>query len=107
AGVCILVLNHYSGQGFLKGVTGQGVTSAEFRRVVAEAADYEGSFVFDASMPAATQRRVLVASRLRPLGRHAPTDLRRGLKATYADFLANGGRFRSIAAKDMRDVARA
>jgi len=107
ADACTFVLKHYSDERFLNVGTGEDVTIAEFARFVAEAVDYEGSFVFDTSRPDGTPRKLLDVSRLRALGWHAQTDLRRGLKATYADFLANGGRFRSIAAKDMRDVAHA
>ena len=107
ADACIFVLKHYSDERFLNVGTGEDVTIAEFARFVAEAVDYEGSFVFDTSRPDGAPRKLLDVSRLRARGWHAQTDLRRGLKATYADFLANGGRFRSIAAKDMRDVAHA
>ena len=107
ADACIFVLKHYSDERFLNVGTGEDVTIAEFARFVAEAVDYEGSFVFDTSRPDGTPRKLLDVSRLRARGWHAQTDLRRGLKATYADFLANGGRFRSIAAKDMPNVVHA
>src|SRR5262249_29409296 len=101
----IFVLKHYSRERFFNVCAGEDVTIAGFTRIVAETFDYEGSFVFDTSRPDGTPRKLLDVSRLRALGWHAQTDLRRGLKATYADFLANGGRFRRIWAKEHADVA--
>ena len=67
-------------------------TIAEFAGLVADVVGYSGRLVFDPSRPDGTPRKLLDVSRLSRLGWRAGTDLRTGLAAAYADFLAGGGR---------------
>jgi GDP-L-fucose synthase len=95
ADASVFVLKHYSAAGFLNVGTGEDVTIAEFARAVADTVGYEGRFVFDTTRPDGTPRKLLDVSKLKSLGWQAKTDLRSGLAAAYADFLANSGSLRA------------
>ena len=92
ADACVFVLNHYFGAEFLNIGTGEDITIAEFASLVAEIVGYRGQILFDPSRPDGMPRKCLDVSRLTRLGWRAKTGLREGLVATYADFLAGGGR---------------
>jgi GDP-L-fucose synthase len=62
---------------------------AELAALVAEALGYRGEFVYDASKPDGTPRKLLDTSRLAALGWTPRTPLREGLKLAYADFLGS------------------
>jgi GDP-L-fucose synthase len=85
-------MKHYSGDEFVNVGTGEDITIAEFARLVAEVVGYTGSFSFDTSRPDGTPQKLLDVSKLSALGWRAKTALREGLKVTYVDFLAGGGR---------------
>ncbi len=95
ADASVFVLKHYSAAGFLNVGTGEDVTIAEFARAVADTVGYEGRFVFDTTRPDGAPRKLLDVSKLKSLGWQAKTDLRSGLVAAYADFLANSGSLRA------------
>jgi len=92
ADACIFVLKNYSEDEFLNVGTGQDITIAEFAQVVADAVGYSGRLVFDTSRPDGAPQKLLNVSKLTQLGWRAKTPLREGIAATYADFLAGGGR---------------
>ena len=92
ADACIFVMKHYSGVEFLNVGTGQDITIAEFAQVVADVVGYSGQLVFDTSRPDGAPQKLLNVSKLTQLGWRANTPLREGIAATYADFLAGGGR---------------
>ena len=92
ADACIFILKNYSGDEFLNVGTGQDITIAEFAQVVADAVGYSGRLVFDTSRPDGAPQKLLNVSKLTQLGWRAKTPLREGIAATYADFLAGGGR---------------
>jgi GDP-L-fucose synthase len=60
---------------------------AELAALIAEVLGYRGEFVYDASKPDGTPRKLLDTSRLAALGWTPGTPLRDGLKLAYADFL--------------------
>ena len=95
ADACVFVMKHYSGDEFLNVGTGEDITIAEFARLVAEVVGYGGALSFDTSRPDGTPQKLLDVSKLSALGWRANTPLRGGLKLTYADFLAGGGRMGS------------
>ena len=107
ADACVFVLNHYSGEGFLNVGTGQDLTIAEFAQLVAETVGYKGKFAFDISRPDGVPQKLLDVSKLRALGWRAKTNLRTGLVAAYADFLAKDGRFRRPTADTISNSANA
>jgi GDP-L-fucose synthase len=92
ADACVFVMQHYSGDEFVNVGTGEDITIAEFARLVAEVVGYTGSLTFDTSRPDGAPQKLLDVSKLSALGWLAKTPLREGLKITYADFLAGGGR---------------
>jgi GDP-L-fucose synthase len=92
ADACVFVMKHYSGDAFVNVGTGEDITIADFARLVAEVVGYEGKLAFDTSRPDGAPQKLLDVSKLSTLGWRAKTPLREGLAATYADFLAKGGR---------------
>lgn len=87
ADACVFVMERYSDDEVLNIGTGTDVTIAEFARLIAEVVGYRGRIVFDSSKPDGTPRKLLDVSRLARLGWTAPTRLRDGLRAYYADYL--------------------
>jgi len=63
--------------------TGTDVTISELARLIAEIVGFTGRFVFDASKPDGTPRKVLDVSRLTALGWHPRIDLEAGIRQTY------------------------
>ena len=59
---------------------------AELAAIIGEVLGYRGEFVYDASKPDGTPRKLLDISRLAELGWTARTPLREGLKLAYANF---------------------
>ena len=92
ADACVFLLRNYSDAGFLNVGTGRDLTIAEFARAVADVVAFRGEFTFDTSRPDGTPQKLLDVSKLAALGWRAKTDLRTGLAAAYADYLAHGGR---------------
>jgi GDP-L-fucose synthase len=66
--------------------TGTDQSIAELATLVAGVLDYRGEFVYDASKPDGTPRKLLDVSRATALGWKSSVDLRRGITLAYADF---------------------
>lgn len=66
---------------------GKDLSILELADELARAVGYKGKFVFDASKPDGTLRKLLDVSRLTALGWTSTTDLKQGIQTTYADFL--------------------
>jgi GDP-L-fucose synthase len=66
--------------------TGTDQTIAELAALVAEVVGYAGEFVYDASKPDGTPRKLLDVSRITALGWKPGVDLRSGIALAYADF---------------------
>ena len=96
ADACVFVMKNWSEPGFLNVGTGQDVSIGDFARIVADVVGFRGDLSFDASRPDGTQRKRLDVSRLAALGWRARTGLEEGLRLTYADFRAGGGRSRRV-----------
>jgi GDP-L-fucose synthase len=92
ADACVFLLKNYSGDQFVNVGTGEDVTIAGFAQLVADVVGYTGQLVFDSSRPDGTPQKLLDVSKLSGLGWRAKTELRVGLTAAYADFLAGAGR---------------
>jgi GDP-L-fucose synthase len=67
---------------------GKDLSIAELAALVAEAVGYDGSFVYDASKPDGTPRKLLDVARLAGLGWKPRVGLREGIALAYRDFLA-------------------
>jgi GDP-L-fucose synthase len=61
---------------------------AEIAALIAEVLEYRGEFVYDASKPDGTPRKLLDSSRLMALGWKPKVGLREGIAAAYKDFLS-------------------
>jgi GDP-L-fucose synthase len=59
--------------------------------LIAEVLGYTGEFVYDASKPDGTPRKLLDSSRITALGWKPRTRLREGIAAAYRDFLSRNG----------------
>ena len=70
---------------------GEDQSIAELAAVVAEVLGFRGRFVYDASKPDGTPRKLLDVSRLSDLGWRAKTALREGIALAYLDFLQRPG----------------
>jgi GDP-L-fucose synthase len=69
---------------------GRDIPIAELAALVAQVLGYEGTFVYDASKPDGTPRKLLDVSRLAALGWRPRIGLREGIALAYRDFLARG-----------------
>ena len=88
ADALVYLLRHYSGEEHINVGTGVDVTIRELADLVAGVVGYGGDFVYDSSKPDGTPRKLMDVGRLAGLGWRAATDLRSGLEATYAWYLA-------------------
>lgn len=68
--------------------TGEDLTIRELAELVAQVVGFRGRFVYDASKPDGTPRKVLDVSRLRALGWNPTISLRDGIADAYRDFLS-------------------
>ena len=65
---------------------GEDLSIAELAALVGEVLGFKGEFVYDASKPDGTPRKLLDVSRLAALGWRARTPLREGIALAYRDF---------------------
>lgn len=79
---------HYSGAEHVNLGTGQDVTIMELAENIARVVGWTGHYVFDASKPDGTPRKLLNVSKIQGLGWRARTALEEGLQRTYKAFLA-------------------
>jgi len=84
ADAVVFTLTAYDGVSPLNVGTGVDVTIRHLAEVIADVVGWEGEFVYDTSKPDGTPRMRLDISRIESLGWTAKTDLRSGIKATYA-----------------------
>ena len=69
---------------------GEDLTIRELAQTIAGVVGYRGRFVYDATKPDGTMRKVLDVSRLRALGWSPTVPLRDGIAAAYREFVARG-----------------
>jgi GDP-L-fucose synthase len=92
ADACIFALESYSGEQPLNIGTGEAVSIAELAHLIADVVGYGGDIAFDATKPDGAPRKMLDSARFAAMGWKAVTPLRDGLKLTYANYVAGGGR---------------
>lgn len=66
---------------------GEDLTIRELVELVAEVVDFKGDFIFDASKPDGTMRKVMDVSRINGLGWQRKTALKEGIALAYQDML--------------------
>ena len=89
ADALVHLLKHYSGESHINVGTGSDVTIAELAETISRVIDWRGRFVYDASKPDGTPRKLLDVSLLASLGWRARTDLETGLRDAYAWYKAH------------------
>ena len=83
------LLEHYSGEDQINVGSGSDLTIAELAETMAKVVGFSGRFVYDASKPDGTPRKLLDVSRLAALGWRARIALEDGLRLTYDWYKAN------------------
>lgn len=87
ADACLFLMEQVSEPGPINVGTGVDLTIRELAELIADVVGFTGELVFDASKPDGTPRKLMDVSRLAGLGWSARTDLRNGVRKTYAWFL--------------------
>jgi GDP-L-fucose synthase len=88
ADACVLLMEAGIAGGIFNIGRGREVSIRDLARTVAEVVGFSGAIEFDATQPDGTPRKLLDGSRMAALGWNARIDLRAGIEATYAAFLA-------------------
>jgi GDP-L-fucose synthase len=83
ADACVFLMTQYSGDGHVNIGYGSDVTIRELAAVVSEVVGFSGSFIYDASKPDGTPRKLLDCSRIHQLGWRAKIELKEGIAQTY------------------------
>ena len=99
AQACTFVMENYSGENHLNCGVGDDVTIAELAQTIARVTGYKGELAFDSSKPDGTPRKLMDVSAINALGWRATTSLEDGLRKSYEDFLAGGGRYNASTEK--------
>jgi GDP-L-fucose synthase len=89
ADALVHLLKHYSGESHVNVGTGTDVTIAELAEAISRVVGWQGRFVYDASKPDGTPRKLLDVSLLASLGWRAQTGLEIGLRDAYGWYKAN------------------
>ena len=89
ANATVFALEHYDGEEHLNVGTGSDVAISELADIIAKIVGYQGDFVYDASMPDGTPRKLLDVTKLTELGWSASIGLEQGIASTYDLYLQN------------------
>ncbi|MCR4656435.1 MAG: GDP-L-fucose synthase [Lachnospiraceae bacterium] len=89
ADACVFLLENYSGLSHVNIGTGKEVTIKELAEIVKATVGYEGSIVWDASMPDGTPRKLTDVTKLHELGWTHKVELSEGVKLAYDWFRDN------------------
>lgn len=98
ADACLFLLENVSLPGPINVGTGADITIRELAELIADVVGYEGGFVFDASKPDGTPRKLMDVSLLAGLGWKARIDLRSGIERTYEWYRGNEANARGVLA---------
>ena len=88
ADAAVFALQAYGEEEHCNVGTGSDIAISELAKLIAEVVGFEGEFVYDASMPDGTPRKLLDVSKMASLGWSATIGLRQGIEATYEAYLA-------------------
>jgi len=91
ADATVFALRRYDGESHLNVGTGVDISIRELVELIADIVGWQGSLVFDPSMPDGMARKLLDVSALASLGWRASIPLREGIESTYAWFLEQDG----------------
>jgi GDP-L-fucose synthase len=91
ADACLFLMTKYSGNETVNVGSGEEVSTGELAGTVRDVVCFDGTIVFDSSMPDGTPRKLVDCSKIEAMGWKARTKLRDGLKRAYEDFLRRVG----------------
>ena len=91
AEACVFLMNNYNEKDIINIGTGKDVSISELAEIVKEVIEYEGNFRYDTSKPDGMPRKLLNVDKINKLGWKSKTDLKRGIKLAYEDFLGRFG----------------
>jgi GDP-L-fucose synthase len=83
ADAAIFLIKNWSDDEHINIGTGEDLSIAELAEMIARVIGFDGSFVFDASKPDGTPRKLLDVAKLSALGWRHQTDLEAGIRRTY------------------------
>ena len=89
ADATVFTIEHYDGEEHLNVGTGSDVAISELADIIAKIVGYQGDFVYDASMPDGTPRKLLDVAKLTELGWSASIGLEAGIASTYELYMQN------------------
>ena len=89
ASAAVFLMRHYDSSEIVNVGTGEDITIRELAGLIARVTGYKGRFVYDASKPDGTPRKLLDVSRLHALGWRHSIGLEDGVRSTYDWFLEN------------------
>ena len=87
ANLCVKLMNEYSGNETVNAGSGKELTIKELAETVARIVGFEGKISWDTSKPNGTPRKLLDVSKAKKLGWKYSTELEKGIKLAYADFI--------------------
>lgn len=87
ADACLFLMEHYDSSDIVNIGWGEDISIRELAGAIAGIVGYEGRFVYDASRPDGTPRKLVDVSKLTGLGWKASIPLAQGLASTYADYV--------------------
>lgn len=90
ADACLFLMERYSDREHVNIGSGQEVTIADLASLIGRVAGFEGRFVYDASKPDGTPRKLLDSTRLHDLGWSPSVALADGIGALIAQIRAEG-----------------
>ncbi|MGY8816065.1 MAG: NAD-dependent epimerase/dehydratase family protein, partial [Gammaproteobacteria bacterium] len=86
ADALVFLTKNYSASEHINVGTGQEVSIKSLAEIICDVVGFEGEFIFDASRPDGTPRKLMDSSRLGQLGWKPRYSLGDGLKLTYKSF---------------------
>jgi GDP-L-fucose synthase len=86
ADACYFLLKNYNDQGLVNIGCGSDVSIKELASLISSTVGYEGSFVFDKSIPDGTPRKLMDVSKINKLGWKHKIDLISGIKKTISEY---------------------
>ncbi len=87
AEVCLFLMNNYNESEIINIGTGKDVTIKELAEIIRNVIGYKGEFRFNSTKPDGMPRKLLNVDKINNLGWKAKTDLKKGIKLTYQNFL--------------------
>ncbi len=97
ADALVFLIKRYSAEPHINVGTGIDITVRELAELVARVASWQGEFVYDASKPDGTPRKVMDVSRLLALGWRASTPLEEGFRRAYEWYTVNAAESKDAA----------